>query len=77
MVDDEDTATSEDTGDHAWRAKAENEQHDRDALVDTEIAELRQLLDHVDGLTHTARERLRRIQAHRRGIDPHWTAGHL
>lgn len=42
-----------------------------DAL-DTEIAELRQLLDRLDGLTHQARTRLRRIEQHRNGVDARW-----
>jgi hypothetical protein len=42
-----------------------------DAL-DTEIAELRQLLDRLDGLTHQARTRLRRIEQHRSGVDARW-----
>ncbi|GLZ47542.1 hypothetical protein Acsp06_37270 [Actinomycetospora sp. NBRC 106375] len=42
-----------------------------DAL-DTEIAELRQILDRLDGLTHQARTRLRRIEQHRNGVDARW-----
>ena len=42
-----------------------------DAL-DVELAELRQLLDRLDGLTHQARTRLRRIEQHRNGVDPRW-----
>ena len=42
-----------------------------DAL-DAELAELRQLLDRLDGLTHQARTRLRRIEQHRNGVDPRW-----
>lgn len=38
----------------------------------TEIAELRQLLDRLDGLTHQARTRLRRIEQHRSGVDARW-----
>jgi hypothetical protein len=38
----------------------------------TEIAELRQLLDRLDGLTHQARTRLRRIEQHRNGVDARW-----
>jgi hypothetical protein len=37
-----------------------------------EIAELRQLLDRLDGLTHQARTRLRRIEQHRSGVDARW-----
>jgi hypothetical protein len=37
-----------------------------------EIAELRQLLDRLDGLTHQARTRLRRIEQHRNGVDARW-----
>jgi len=44
---------------------------DVDAL-DTELAELRQLLDRLDGLTHQARTRLRRIEQHRSGVDARW-----
>ena len=42
-----------------------------DAL-DVELAELRQILDRLDGLTHQARTRLRRIEQHRAGVDPRW-----
>jgi hypothetical protein len=38
----------------------------------SEIAELRQLLDRLDGLTHQARTRLRRIEQHRNGVDARW-----
>jgi len=42
-----------------------------DAL-DVELAELRQLLDRLDGMTHQARTRLRRIAQHRNGVYPRW-----
>ncbi|MHC1560868.1 hypothetical protein ACR9E3_18060 [Actinomycetospora sp. C-140] len=43
-----------------------------DDALDTEIAELRQILDRLDGLTHQARTRLRRIEQHRNGVDARW-----
>jgi hypothetical protein len=43
-----------------------------DSALDTEIAELRQILDRLDGLTHQARTRLRRIEQHRNGVDARW-----
>jgi DNA-binding TFAR19-related protein (PDSD5 family) len=48
----------------------------REALIDQETAELNQLLDRIDGLTHEARRRLRRLDHHRRGVAPEWTSLH-
>lgn len=47
-------------------------QSDAEGALDTEIAELRQILDRLDGLTHQARTRLRRIEQHRNGVDARW-----
>ena len=48
----------------------------REALIDSETAELNQLLDRIDGLTHEARRRLRRLEHHRRGVAVQWTDLH-
>ncbi|MEJ2869363.1 hypothetical protein WCD74_16420 [Actinomycetospora sp. OC33-EN08] len=48
----------------------------RDALIDSETAELTQLLDRIDGLTYEARRRLRRLEHHRRGVAVQWTDLH-
>ena len=48
----------------------------REALIDSETAELNQLLDRIDGLTHEARRRLRRLEHHRRGVSVQWTDLH-
>lgn len=48
----------------------------REALIDDELSGLRELLDRVDGMTHDARQRLRRLERHRHGVAPEWTARH-
>lgn len=48
----------------------------REALIDSETAELNQLLDRIDGLTYEARRRLRRLEHHRRGVSVQWTDLH-
>jgi len=65
-----DTATE-----RAGRDPEPTEQY-REALIDQELADVRQSLERIDGLSHDVRQRLRRIEQHRRGIDPHWTARH-
>ena len=50
--------------------------HTREALIDQEISEVRGLLDRVDGLTHDARRRLRRLEHHREGVAPEWIERH-
>lgn len=44
--------------------------------LDREVAELQQILDRLDGLTHDARRKLRLLQEHHSGVDPRWTAKH-
>lgn len=44
--------------------------------LDREVAELQQILDRLDGLTHDARRKLRLLQEHHSGVDPRWTARH-
>ena len=44
--------------------------------LDREIADLQQILDRLDGLTHDARRKLRLLQEHHSGVDPRWTAKH-
>ena len=73
---DTDTADTDTAGTAADTHDAGDQHSEQDALVDAEIAELGALLDRVDGLTYEVRERLRRIQAHRHGVDPQWTARH-
>ena len=46
------------------------------ATLEQDIVELRHLLDRLDGLTHQARVKLRRLEQHQSGIDPHWTSKH-
>ena len=46
------------------------------ADLDREVAELQQILDRLDGLTHDARRKLRLLQEHHSGVDPRWTAKH-
>lgn len=45
----------------------------REERIDREVADLRQLLDRIDGLTHEARHLLRDVQHHRQGVAPEWT----
>lgn len=48
----------------------------RPTSLEQDIVELRHLLDRLDGLTHEARVKLRRLEQHQSGIDPHWTSKH-
>jgi DNA-binding TFAR19-related protein (PDSD5 family) len=56
--------------------RAFEDEQAREALIDSETAELNQLLDRIDGLTHEARRRLRRLEHHRRGVSVQWTDLH-
>ncbi|MDL5158450.1 hypothetical protein [Actinomycetospora termitidis] len=73
-----DAATEPVTDPYVTRAtpRAPESEQARDALIDSETAELTQLLDRIDGLTYEARRRLRRLESHRRGVAVQWTDLH-
>ncbi|GAA4825285.1 hypothetical protein GCM10023201_09590 [Actinomycetospora corticicola] len=56
--------------------RAFEDEQAREALIDSETAELSHLLDRIDGLTHEARRRLRRLEHHRSGVSVQWTDLH-